>query len=40
VIADDVFRDIELGEVSRHLFWNVASVGLSVALRDELTGMA
>ena len=37
VIADGQVRAVDLGEVNGHLFWNVASIGLSVELAQELT---
>jgi diacylglycerol kinase (ATP) len=37
VIAAGHTRAVDLGEVNGHLFWNVASIGLSVELASELT---
>ena len=37
VIIDGHLRAVDLGEVNGHPFWNVASIGLSVALARELT---
>ncbi len=37
VIAAGQARAVDLGEVNGHLFWNVASIGLSVELASELT---
>ena len=36
-IADGYAREVDLGEVNGHPYWNVASVGLSVELAGELT---
>jgi diacylglycerol kinase (ATP) len=37
VIAAGHTRAVDLGDVNGHLFWNVASIGLSVELASELT---
>jgi diacylglycerol kinase family enzyme len=37
VIAAGQVREVDLGEVNWHLFWNVASIGLSVERAQELT---
>ncbi|WP_375461010.1 lipid kinase [uncultured Enterovirga sp.] len=40
VIVDGAIRDIDLGEVNGHLFFNVASIGFSAELASELTAEA
>jgi diacylglycerol kinase (ATP) len=39
-IVDGVLLEIDLGEVNGHLFWNVASVGLSASIEEALTKKA
>lgn len=39
-IIGGVLREIDLGEVNGHLFWNVASVGLSASIEEALTAEA